>query len=157
MGKKRNKQDKRRFDRIVSLMSVYLSEWKHRDSLFWSQIFKLFYGSVIISFVPNLSDHLGFKIPTYIHSLIFPVIGIVFSLFSLYVAYGYACRLKASGDTYRKLMHELPEEFYQDSICDLKIATIKYGKLFSARLGMVLPTFMFLSLIIMNIFVIIYH
>ncbi|GEM_PF-2673055 len=154
--KRANQQDNEKLEWIVSLMSVYLSEWEHRDTLFWSQIFKLFYGCAIISFVPNLSGYLNLSIPRYVHSIVFPVIGIIFSLFSLYVTFGYASRLKASGDTYRKLMSELPKEFRQEKVCELQYGNIEYGKLFSARLGIILPSIMFLSLITINLIIIIY-
>ena len=100
-------------------MGIYLSEWEHRDTLFWSQIFKFFYAILIFILFPYLLEGLGvsddvlLKVPV----RMFPMIGIVLSFIFLYVGLAYSARLVAINKSYINLIALLP----QNNIKRLKV------------------------------------
>lgn len=131
-------------DQIIALMSVYLSEWEHRDELLWTQIFKYFYAVLIVTVLPNIATFIGIELPE-INIKLFPIIGMVMALVFLYVGLGYAIRLRASSRTYEEIMKLLGSEKYERiSIRDKK--KIKWGYLFAAPMAMVLVVTMFVAL-----------
>lgn len=132
-------------DDIITLMGVYLSEWEHRDELLWTQVFRYFYATLIVTVLPNIATSIGINLPE-VNVKIFPIIGLVMALVFLYVGLGYAIRLRASSRTYEKMMNLLNDERYKRiSIRDKK--EIKWGYLFSAPMAMVLVITMFIALV----------
>lgn len=124
MGKKRRitvrlKKEKIETSELIELMGIYLSEWEHRDTLFWSQIFKFFYAILIFILFPYLLEGLGvsddvlLKVPV----RMFPMIGIVLSFIFLYVGLAYSARLVAINKSYINLIALLP----QNNIKRLKV------------------------------------
>lgn len=131
-------------DQIIALMSVYLSEWEHRDELLWTQVFRYFYATLIVTVLPNIAAFVGIELPE-INIKLFPIIGMVMALVFLYVGLGYAIRLRASSRTYEKIMKLLgSEEYERISIRDKK--KIKWGYLFATPMAMVLVVTMFVAL-----------
>lgn len=131
-------------DQIIALMSVYLSEWEHRDELLWTQVFKYFYATIIVTVLPNIATFVGIELPK-INIKLFPIIGMVMALVFLYVGLGYAIRLRASSRTYEKIMKLLGNEEYERiSIRDKK--KIKWGYLFATPMAVVLVVTMFVAL-----------
>lgn len=131
-------------DQLIALLGVYLSEWQHRDELFWMQLFKYFYATLIVIVLPNVTKFLGIELPT-INSKLFPIIGMLMGVVFLYVCIGYTMRVKASGKTYQKIMEMIGDEEYQRiSIRDRK--QIRWGYLFAPPMANVMVVAMFLSL-----------
>ena len=128
-------------DQIITLMSIYLDEWKHRDSLLWSQVFKLFYAILIVIILPYVANFLGVSLPP-INNKIFPIIGIVLAFVFLYIGIGYAKRLNASSKTYINIMRLLGKEEYQR----VPLANLRFGKLFKPSIATVLVYAMFFAL-----------
>lgn len=129
---------------IIALMSVYLSEWEHRDELLWTQVFRYFYATLIVTVLPNIAAFVGIELPE-INIKLFPIIGMVMALVFLYVGLGYAIRLRASSRTYEKIMKLLgSEEYERISIRDKK--KVKWGYLFAPPMAMVLVITMFVAL-----------
>lgn len=117
----KQKHQKLNKDQIIALMEIYLSEWQHRDSMLWQQVFKYFYVTLIVIILPNIAEFLKIALPP-INKKLFPIIGI----FILYVGIGYALRLKAIGLTYTRMMQLLGNKKYKRiSIRNRK--EIKYG------------------------------
>ena len=50
-------------EQIIALMSVYLSEWEHRDELLWTQVFKYFYATLVVIILPNATKFFGIELP----------------------------------------------------------------------------------------------
>ncbi len=145
MSTEERKNEELTNDQIISLMDIYLNEWEHRDGLLWSQVFRCFYATLIVTILPNAAAFVGIELPQ-INAKMFPVIGIVMSLVFLYVGLGYAMRLQASGKTYAKVMKLLGNEKYQRiSIKNRK--EIKMGFIFSPPIAHVLVITMFLALV----------
>ncbi len=132
-------------DQLIELMSVYLSEWEHRDELLWTQVFRYFYATLIVIILPNVATFVGIELPE-INIKLFPIIGVVMSLVFLYVGLGYAFRLQASSRTYVKIMKLLGNDKYERiSIKDKE--KIKGGYLFAAPMAFVLVITMFAALV----------
>lgn len=129
-------------DDIIALMSVYLNEWEHRDELLWTQVFRYFYATLIVTVLPNVATFIGIDLPK-VNVKIFPIIGLVMSLVFLYVGLGYAIRLRASSRTYEKMMSLLNDERYKR----ISIKDNKLGCIFSVPMAFVLVVTMFIALV----------
>jgi len=134
----------------ISLSNLYLTEFIHRDNLLWSQIFKLFYSTIIVILLPNISGFFNLMLPP-IPVLLFRIIGLVMAVAFLYVALGYGKRLEASTETYKNILDSLPDEYQR-----IDLSKLKFGKLFSLRMSYVVIWFMFVSLIAVDIVFIIW-
>ena len=139
---------------LINLVEVYLTEWIHRDELLWSQVFRYFYVTVVAIFLPNITEFLKIRLPEEIPNIVFPIVGFVLSIVFLYVSIGYAKRLEAVGETYRKLIQYLPEGLKLYSLKDPKI---KHGKYFVCRMSVVLCVLMFVGSFSLSICMIIYY
>ena len=128
-------------DQIISLMSVYLDEWKHRDKILWSQVFKIFYAVLLVTILPNIASFLEISLPE-INKIFFPIAGTVMNVIFLYVGLGYAKRLEASADTYKNVMKLLGDPKYQR----VSVKDIKGGEFFSIPLAKLIVITMFLAL-----------
>jgi len=144
-------------EEIINLMGIYLSEWEHRDTLLWSQVFKLFYANLIVIILPNIASFIGIDLPS-INEKIYPIIGIIMSLIFLYVGIGYCFRLMASSRTYVKLMKQLNKKEYERVPLDDDDERInddykmpKIARYFSTQMVFVLVPTMFLSLIVLSL------
>ena len=102
-------------DQLINLMNVYLSEWEHRDSMLWKQVFTYFFATLIVMILPfaNIWD---FSLGDKIEPWIFPVIGLLMTLVFSVIGKGYAIRLQAIGHTYGELIDKLPKEFKRQKI-----------------------------------------
>lgn len=145
--------DEFKADQIINLLNVYLTEWTHRDSLLWSQVFKYFYATLVVIFLPNIAGFLGINLPN-IPSIIFPILGILLSAVFLYVSMGYAKRLEAIGKTYQHLINLLPENLQRYS---LNSPEIKYGKFFKSKMSVVLCVLMFLGSLFLSFIMLFYY
>ena len=137
---------------LLDLMDIYLSEWKQRDEMLWKQVFKYFYATLVVLFLPNIASFLGINLPEF-PAVLFPLAALVLSLVFLYISIGYSKRLEASGNTYQKLINLLPEELRRVSVSD---PNIKFGRFFSKRISVVICVLMFLGLLCLSIVMILY-
>ena len=137
---------------IIDLMNVYLSEWKHRDELFWIQLFKYFYATLVVILIPYVGKN--FKEFPDIPNWAIALLGFLMSLFFLYVLFGYCVRLTAVSTIYKELVYMLPEEYRRKEV--EVIATKKWnkyaGKLLNFELKYLTSFIMFFALNILSIF-----
>lgn len=136
---------------IINLLSIYLSEWKHRDELLWKEEFKFFYATLIILFLPNIASYLKIVLPN-IPSIVFPILALLLSLVFTYVSIGYAKRLEASDITCQRMMNFLPKELRRISINEFD-----HGKFFSARMSIILSILVFFGLSVLSAVMIVYY
>ena len=97
-------------DQLLNLIDIYLSEWTHRDSMLWKQIFTYFFATLVVMILPfaNVWEFsLGEKVATWI----FPAVGILMSLAFFVIGKGYAVRLTAIGKVYDNLIQKLPKDY----------------------------------------------
>lgn len=137
-------------EQIISLLSVYESEWEHRDNIFYSELLKFYYVTLITMLLPNITSYLKISLPS-VPAYFFPCIGIVMSLFFLYLMWGYTYRLDAISITIQCLIEKLPEGYQR-----VRVSSFKYYKLFEIRRSRILTLSLYGSLIIIGIFLIYY-
>lgn len=131
------------YDQIISLLSIYESEWEHRNNILWSQVFRFFYFSIFIMILPNITNYLSISLPN-IQPKLFPVVGIICSTISLLFSLSYSKRLEAISETYKKVNNLFPSEYQR-----VKLTSIKHGKYFMKRHTITLPFIIYaISLII---------
>ena len=131
-------------DQLLSLMNLYFSEWTHRDSIMWKQIFTFFFAIFVIVLLPfaNIWDvALVGPLP----AVLFPIVGFVLTLIFLYVSIGYARRLSKIGESYRELIEHLPREYQRNSIYKKEKITRR------KQLSYTIPIIMFICLILFEI------
>jgi len=134
----------------IALLNVYLNEFIFRDKILWSNTFKIFYVSVIVILLPNISNVLDVNFP-FFPVLLLRIISFIISIVFLYISLGYAKRVEASTKTYNSMIEKLAPEYRRESIEDLK-----FGKIFIFRISYVLVFTMFLSLISLNVLLIVF-
>lgn len=139
-------------EHIISLMGIYLEEWEHREQFLWKQTFQLFYANLIVIFLPNITGFLKIELPE-INGKIFQIIGIFMSLVFLYLGIGYAQRSRASSLSYETLINLLGKEEYKRIPLRNK-DKLPYGWLFSCQMSLLLVIVMFVSLIIISLYLI---
>ena len=137
-------------EETIALLDVYLNEFIFRDDLLWAQTFKLFYATIIVMLLPNITEFLNVSLPA-LPTILFRAVGGIMSLAFLYVAIGYGKRLEASTKTYNKTLEMLDAEYQR-----IKIKDLKHGKFFTWRTSYIVIFQMFFSLIVMDILFIIY-
>jgi len=139
-------------DEKISLLSVYWSEFTHRDSILWSQGFKFYFAALIIMLLPNISKMFEIDISA-VPRLAFRILGAILSIAFLYVILGYAKRLEAISKTYNEMLKTLPEQYRRISIRDRRI---RFGRFFQGSLAVILSVLLFFSLISVAILLIIF-
>ena len=144
---------------ILTLMNIYLTEWCHRDQLLWKQVYAFFYVTLIVLFLPNLTTFIGIDLPSNFPSFVFPAIAFFMSIVFLIVSIGYAMRLQASSESYRRVMTCLPDCLQRTSIND-EIEKGKFRRVktvFTFRMTYFLCITMFVSLMLLSILMIAYY
>lgn len=137
---------------LISLTNMYLAEWTHRDELFWMQVFRYFYVTIIIIFLPNIAKFLQITLPDKLPYIAFPVTGFFMSFFFGYVSIGYAKRVEAIGKTYCRLIMYLPPDLRRYSLLE-----IKNGKYFRHTMSYILCVLMFAGCLSLSIVMIFYY
>ena len=154
----------------VVLMSVYLSEWVHRDDTLMAEQVRYFYATLIIIFLPNLAAKVGIELPNF-PLTVFPIVGLVMAVGFLYVSIGYSLRLRAIGDTYQNLINSLPTSLKRVSLDDLSNQEIKwfknckkpfrfkakYRKIFEPPMSIVISFIMFGGLCVLAVVMLCYN
>lgn len=144
----KNESEKLSYDQIISLLSIYESEWEHRNNILWSQTFKFFYLSLFIMILPNITSYLSVTLPN-IPSKLFPILGFIASTFSFIASRSYSKRLEAISETYKKVNHFLPESYRRFGLMD-----IKHGKYFMFRHTNIFPAILYIATIFIAIILI---
>lgn len=100
---------------LLHLMDIYEREWEYRNSRFVHQLYSMYYIALIIIVFPKITNYAKINLPK-MPSILFPIIGLGFSIFSLIMAQSFRLRTDASGQTYKKMMQLLPEKYRRLSI-----------------------------------------
>ena len=140
-------------EELLHLLDIYLSEWEHRDTLFWKQIFTYFFSSLVVMLLPFMNAW-GLHLPESIPNFIFPSIGIIMSVLFFVVTNGYLARLKAVSIPYQSLIEKLPPEYRRRKVNQLYSGT--WGEILNWRMGGIICGFMFLALVVIGIVLLCY-
>lgn len=92
---------------LLYLMEIYQNEWNHRDSMIIKHIYTYFFAILIIMILPY-ADIWGIKFSESLPNWLFPSIGIIMNFLFLFFGKAQAKRLKAIGDSYKKVNNMLP-------------------------------------------------
>lgn len=134
-------------DQLLSLMELYLSEWQHRDNLFFKEIFTYFFSSLVVMILP-FADIWNLHFPKEIPQWLFPAIGMLMAVAFFIVSNGYIARLKALSDPYQKLIDKLPPELRREKVKDMYSGV--WGAVMNWRMASFICWFMFLALLIIG-------
>ena len=133
---------------LVGFMSVYLEEWKHRDSVMWAQVFRFYLATLSVSLLPYtdlINQHNLFSKGS-LH-----IVGIVMSICFLYISIAYGSRLYVISKTYKEIIRKLSiDDIKRLEIKDLRLPKVA-KTILGAPIAVVLPFALFVSLIIVNI------
>lgn len=135
-------------DMIIDMLSIFLEEWKHRDSIMWEQVFRFYLATLTVSVLPytNIINTEGLFSKFFFHC-----VGIVLSVCFLYISIAYGYRLKAASETYKNMLAKIPNnEIKRTEIGELKGSKIVL-KIAQERIVDVLPIILFISLILVNV------
>lgn len=139
-------------EELISLMSIYLSEWEHRDDVLWRQVFKFYYVTLIVMVFPHITGYFNAKLKIK-NPAIFYCAGLIMSILFYYVAVATAMRTKASYKAYEKVANLLDNEEHTNS--RVSVSTLKLGKFFNFPLAIGIITAMFCSLVIIAVLLLI--
>lgn len=134
-------------EQLLEALNIYLQEYIYRNTHMWNQNFRFFFASLIILFLPNLTEGFGITIPDIFleNSWIFPVMGIFLAMIFLYVSLSLAKRFRAISITYNRILDMLPTELRRTSIKDMPIKFINPTHIY------LIPILMFTTLIVLGI------
>ena len=133
----------------IPMLNHYLDEWHHRDEMFWMQVFKYFYATLIVLFLPYLTTGIEKSIAGSLLKTICPWTAIAMSLFWGYVVLGYLRRIKKSRDTYYRINESLPDELKLQRLDNDK------DKAFSMSMSAVICLAMFVVIVGLSILMLI--
>ena len=135
-------------DQLLTLMNIYLSEWIHRDSMFYKEIFTYFFASLVVMILP-FADIWGLRLSPTLPAWLFPIAGILMAIIFLIISCGSIVRISALSDPYQLLINKLPEECRRKTVRQLYPGFV--GKLLSWRMAAVVCGFMFVALIVIGL------
>lgn len=96
-------------DKTISIMELYLTEWIHRDELFWKQLYRLFFSSLTIIILPSIAEKSGWGgVVDYVPPFMFPFAGVLMTFLMLYVGLASSARVVRVSDKYEALIQKLP-------------------------------------------------
>lgn len=131
-------------DDFFRLLSQYYDELKHRDTMFWKQVFAYFYATLICSVLPVIKPF-ELKIPEPMPKNIFPILGIAMAVCFFFVSMAYAKRLKSIGKRYQEMLDMLPKKVRRE-----KVEGTTEFEPFKWRMAKVIPCIMFILLLAIN-------
>lgn len=114
----RNKYKVENTEQLINLANMYLSEWTHRDSIMWKQVFSYFISCLVVMLLPFMS-YFGIDFNGALPKWIFPVMGLILSTVFFVVSKGYAIRLQAIGETYQRMIEMLPKKMQRTKTLEI--------------------------------------
>lgn len=103
-------------EQLMALINTYLTEWQHRDRLFWKQAFAYFTSILAISALPFVRIWDVNSLPQEFPRYVFPIVGLVLSLLFITVMLAYTRRMECSRKSYTQLIDMLPPEYQLETV-----------------------------------------
>lgn len=107
-------------ENCIALMSLYRDEWKHRDQMFTSYMWRFVTLSLIITFLPNVLEAKN-TFPEVARAFplwAFPLFGMVCSLLGFYLGFAENKRITNIDKAYRRIGELLPENYQTEKITE---------------------------------------
>lgn len=107
-------------ENCIALMSVYRDEWKHRDQMFTSYMWKFVTLSLIITFLPNVleSQKMFPEMAKTFPLWVFPLFGMACSFLGLYLGFAENKRITNIDKAYRRIEELLPQKYKAEKITE---------------------------------------
>lgn len=97
---------------ILSLMDIYCSEWCHRDSSMWKQLYVYYLRVFVIMLLPYISP-MNLDLPDGLPEQFFIIVGMILSVVVAFIAWTYASRMRIVRNAYVTAMKQLPINLQQ--------------------------------------------
>ena len=133
---------------IIHVLEIYLSDWQHRNQMFWQQNYRFFFAGLVVSLFP----YVKFVSNTLIDVMdrhIFHIVGIAIAIIYFIIVNAEAARLHALSDKYIEIIKLLPDTYQRKEI---KKSKRFIDRIFSKEIIRIISVGMPLGLIILNIF-----
>ena len=130
----------------LHLMDIYLAEWRHRDELFWKQIFLYFFATLVVMILPFIHPW-ELSLPSQVPQYLFPAVGCVMALVFFLVCQGYLLRLRCARMAYEELIQALPN-YRRPSVQDIQAGC--WGNLMSKSMAGLITGVMFIALLLIG-------
>lgn len=102
---------------FLSLMSIYLSEWMHQDTILWNHAFAYFAFTFAVTVFPVACPwNLDKKVLAVLPLKLFPSVGIVLAFMLLFVMLGYWRRMRKSTTKYRDMIEMLDKSVREEKL-----------------------------------------
>ncbi len=128
------------------LINMLWDEWKYRNTLYWQMLYRFGFMILFVSFVPYVYP----KVVSHLDKLVivFPITGMVLSLFSAWILDSEAARFSYVAKTLNKYRGEyVPERFPNSKNPFWILRKVKIGYGISILFGIVFVLLSILSLV----------
>ena len=132
---------------IIQVLELYLSDWQHRNQMFWQQNYRFFFAGLVVSLLP----YVKFVENTLVDVMdrqIFHIVGIVVAVIYFVIVNAETARLHALSVKYKEIMNLLPDTYQRKEIKDSKRFM---DRMFSKEIIRIISVGMPLGLIILNL------
>ncbi len=102
-------------DDVLKTLAIIESEYEHRDNFALKELYTVFYATVVCDVIPFIYIANGLEKYSYLN-IVFPIIGLLFTVYFILLSMAYATRLDVTCQTIRKLNEQLPENLRRISI-----------------------------------------
>lgn len=148
LGGKQMKVDYEKNAEIIRVLEIYLSDWQHRNQMFWQQNYRFFFAGLVVSLLPYVTFVQNSLVDEF-DRYIFHIVGIAIASIHFIIVNADTARLHALSDKYTKMMNLLPDTYQRQEIKDSKRFM---DKLFSKEIIRIISVGMPLCIIILNVF-----
>lgn len=100
---------------ILTLMNLYLDEWKYLSDALWQRSIKCFYANLVVLFLPYISSFLKITLPNFDYYIL-TTWSAAMSLVFIAVTFWYIKRIKVCSDAYQSLNNSLPVKMRKQSL-----------------------------------------
>ena len=110
--------DQQNFEQCREMLNYFQDEWKYRDKLVWNLFFKFFTFNTVIDILPFVTSAFGlnFTFKSQTQLFIFPILGLVISLFVFILLKSECTRLSYVGKAKYRIINSLPVQFHYEQL-----------------------------------------
>ena len=130
-------------DELLTLIGIYLSEWEHRDSMFWKEIITYFFATLVVMLLPFMNPW-AMTFPEELPTFLFPCIGLIMTIAFFIISNAYIVRMKLMNTVYQDLINMLPPAYRRKQI--RKVYHGIWGTILNCRMASFICYFMFFAL-----------
>ena len=120
------------FTQTVEMLNYFQDEWKYRHHLVLTLFFKLFTFNIVIDILPFITSAFGMEFSFNNETLliIFPILGLVISLFGYHLLNSECVRLSAVGKAKYRIIRLLSEQFQYEKLENAPLIALSIPKIY---------------------------